>query len=184
MKRTIQQWRDSVPAAMAEMSKSAQAFAFDDAKSDILELHRKLEAAQSHANQLRRALNAQHAHHSEDLNVFFEKNGMAVLDMTNLGEAYQESGLCEKTLKALTASDEQAIAAEKEFVAKAEISNTIEIVQRLRTCFLYLRGVEHLKAGRWIVKREAKRLHKETGLPVFNTKVNGNRVQISAEELQ
>lgn len=40
MKRTIEQWKNCDPKAMArEMSEAAQMFAFEDAKADILELH-------------------------------------------------------------------------------------------------------------------------------------------------
>jgi hypothetical protein len=47
MKRTTEQWINCNPKAMAEeMSKAAQQFAFEDAKSDIMEL--------SHENKLMR----------------------------------------------------------------------------------------------------------------------------------
>jgi hypothetical protein len=42
MKRTIDQWKSCVPRAMAyEQSQAAQQFAFEDAKADILELHKE-----------------------------------------------------------------------------------------------------------------------------------------------
>lgn len=40
MKRTIEQWKNCSPKAMAtDMSDAAKCFAFEDAKADILELH-------------------------------------------------------------------------------------------------------------------------------------------------
>lgn len=46
MKRTIKQWTNCSPEAMAKnQSEAARVFAFEDAKSDILELHRKCQKA-------------------------------------------------------------------------------------------------------------------------------------------
>jgi hypothetical protein len=43
MKRTIEQWQNCDPKAMAyEQSDAAKLFAFQDAKADILELHKEL----------------------------------------------------------------------------------------------------------------------------------------------
>jgi hypothetical protein len=47
LKRTIEQHRGGVPAAMARQSQAAIQFAFDDARADILTLHRALEDARS-----------------------------------------------------------------------------------------------------------------------------------------
>ena len=48
MKRTIQQWSNCSPEVMAKtLSEAALVFALQDAKSDILELHRKCQKAAS-----------------------------------------------------------------------------------------------------------------------------------------
>jgi hypothetical protein len=49
------------------------------------------------------ALRNHHAHASESCNVFFEQDGKAIDIATDLGEAYQDSELCEKTYDALRA---------------------------------------------------------------------------------
>ncbi len=43
MRRKIDQWKNCEPEAMAEQSKGALVFAFQDAKADIVELHSALE---------------------------------------------------------------------------------------------------------------------------------------------
>ena len=41
MKRTIEQWNKCEPSAMVHQSDAALQYAFEDAKNDILELHKK-----------------------------------------------------------------------------------------------------------------------------------------------
>lgn len=53
-------------------------------------------------DELAAALKAQDDHHSESCVVFFEQDGKPIEISTDLGEAYQESELCEKTGKAIS----------------------------------------------------------------------------------
>lgn len=48
------------------------------------------------------ALEAHHKHDQESVEVYFEENSAPVDVSCNLGEAYSESGLCGKTVKALS----------------------------------------------------------------------------------
>lgn len=50
---------------------------------------------------LQTALRKHHTHASEECRVYFEQDGKPIDICTNLGEAYQESSLCEETLGAL-----------------------------------------------------------------------------------
>lgn len=88
-------------------------------KAAILALIAERDAALAHAAALRRMLNHHHAKASEECEVYFkddvDKFGVVERGTTDLGRAYEESELCERTLAALTASDEQAIERERGF---------------------------------------------------------------------
>ena len=56
MNRTINQWNKCNPHSMAEMSKTAIQFAFEDARHDILSLHQQNENLREQQRELLSAL--------------------------------------------------------------------------------------------------------------------------------
>lgn len=76
------------------------------------------EGERAQAAGLRRMLNHQHAKHSETLSVYFEQDGKPIDFATDLGEAYDESELAQRTIEALTDGPAEALAREKELRAK------------------------------------------------------------------
>ncbi|MBI4695519.1 MAG: hypothetical protein HY749_15995 [Gammaproteobacteria bacterium] len=56
LQRTIEQWRDCVPAAMARQSEAAMMYAFSDARAAILALHARVVELEQRCDALRAAL--------------------------------------------------------------------------------------------------------------------------------
>ena len=66
------------------------------------QLERELQQSEAACASMREALQEHHNHATDTCVVFFEQDGQPIGISTDLGEAYSESLLCEKALKALS----------------------------------------------------------------------------------
>lgn len=89
------------------------------------ELEAELERVRKQAAAMREALQKHHDHASEACNVFFEQDGKPIDICTDLGEAYQDSSLCELTLDAMRAD------AGANYVSKEQVKPLVEALTRI-----------------------------------------------------
>lgn len=73
----------------------------DNAQQVVYVPFRESESLKSRVEQLKSALQKHHDHHSESCVVYFEQDGKPIEISVDLGEAYQDSDLCELTCRAL-----------------------------------------------------------------------------------